>query len=140
MFQSSLLNCAACHAVYGDDGKVGPDLSSVGRGMPVDRIIEDVLWPARQIKEGYVSITIVTKEGRIFQGIKVSESPHEIVLRDAVSKEDQRIPWREVDDFEAAGTLMPSSLTTALNRSDLRDLIAYLSKLDGSKLRPSGNK
>ena len=138
VFQSSVLNCAACHAVYGVGGKVGPDLSSVGRAMPVDRIIEEVLWPERQIKEGYVSILIITKEGRIFQGVKVRESPHEIVLRDAVSKGDQRIPWREVDEYEAAGTLMPSGLTTALSRSDLRDLIAYLSKLDGSKNRPDG--
>jgi hypothetical protein len=46
------------------------------------------------------------------------------------------IPWRTVDRFEAAGTLMPSGLTSGLPRADLRDLVRYLSELDGSLLRP----
>ena len=92
VFQSAHLNCAACHAVYGKGEKVGPDLSSIGRGMPVDRIIEAVVWPAREIKEGYVSITIFTNDGKVFQGIKVSESPAGIVLLDAVTKKEQMIP------------------------------------------------
>lgn len=136
VFQSAYLNCAACHAIYGKGEKVGPDLSSVGRGMPVDRIIEAVVWPAREIKEGYVSITIFTHDGKVFQGIKVSESPDGIVLLDAVTKKEEMIPWRTVDRFEAAGTLMPSGLTSGLPRADLRDLVRYLSELDGSLLRP----
>jgi putative heme-binding domain-containing protein len=137
VFQSAHLNCAACHAIYGKGEKVGPDLSSLGRGMPIDRIIEAVVWPAREIKEGYVSITIFTNDGKVFQGIKVSESPAGIVLLDAVTKKEQMIPWRTVEEFEAAGTLMPSGLTSGLPRADLRDLIRYLSQLDGSKLRPA---
>jgi putative heme-binding domain-containing protein len=136
IFQSAHLNCAACHAIYGKGEKVGPDLSSVGRGMPVDRIIEAVVWPAREIKEGYVSITIYTHDGKVFQGIKVNESPDGIVLLDAVTKKEEMIPWRTVEGFEAAGTLMPSGLTSGLPRADLRDLIRYLSELDGSLLRP----
>jgi len=136
VFQSAHLNCGACHAIYGKGEKVGPDLSSVGRGMPIDRIIEAVVWPAREIKEGYVSITIFTHDGKVFQGIKVSESPDGIVLLDAVTKKEEMIPWRTVEGFEAAGTLMPSGLTSGLPREDLRDLIRYLSELDGSLMRP----
>ncbi len=79
---------------------------------------------------------IATEDGRIYQGIKLGETPDEIVIRNTNSQHDQHIPRREIDEFEAAGTLMPSGLTSALPRTDLRDLIAYLSQLDGSGHRP----
>ncbi|MEZ5301352.1 MAG: hypothetical protein R3F11_11970 [Verrucomicrobiales bacterium] len=38
----------------GADGVLGPDLSAVGAGLPVELIIEAVLGLHRQVKEGYL--------------------------------------------------------------------------------------
>ena len=131
IYRSKILNCASCHKIDGTGGDVGPDLSSVGRALPVARIIEEVLWPNRQIKEGYIAIHVTTSDGKIYQGIKVFENPTELVLRDAISKQDRRIATGMIEERTDAGTLMPSALTSGLRRQDLCDLIRYLKELDG---------
>jgi hypothetical protein len=37
---------------------------AVGCGVPVELLVEAVMWPQRQIKEGYVATTVVMKDGR----------------------------------------------------------------------------
>ena len=49
------LSCTACHAVDGVRGAVtsvkGPNLSAVAAGLPVDLLVESVLW-ARAANQG----------------------------------------------------------------------------------------
>ena len=46
----------------------GAQPPALAAGLPTDLIVESVLWPARQIKEGYETVTITTKDGRIHSG------------------------------------------------------------------------
>ena len=131
VYKSKILNCSNCHKVGGVGGEIGPDLSSVGRVLPVDRVIEELLWPMRQIKEGFMAIHVITTDGKIHQGIKSNENATELVLRDAISHQDRRIAKSVIDEWVEAGSLMPTALTAGLSRTDLRDLIRYLSELDG---------
>ena len=131
VYELKILNCAGCHKVGGEGGDIGPDLSSVGRAMPVDRVIEEVLWPMRQIKEGFRALNVITTDGKVYHGIKVDENATELVIRDAVSHQDRRIAKRLIDERLDAGSLMPTALTAGLSRSDMRDLICYLTRLDG---------
>ena len=128
---SKILNCTGCHQIGGVGGDVGPDLSSVGRALPLDRILEEVLWPDRNIKEGFQAVNVFTFDGKIYQGIKVSEDASVLVLRDAIAHQDRRIATGNIETRSAAGTLMPSALTSGLPRRDLCDLFRYLSELDG---------
>jgi hypothetical protein len=41
-----------------DNTVKGPSLSAVAAGLQVDLLVESVLWPARQIKEGCVATTV----------------------------------------------------------------------------------
>ena len=94
VFVSSLANCTACHQVAGvtdsvDSFSKGPDLSAVGAGLPLELIIESVIWPKRQIKEGYEMTTILTDDGRLLSGYLVSEDSEKVGLRDLASGEVQ---------------------------------------------------
>ena len=71
---SDLANCATCHKIAGEGGVIEPDLSAVGRSLPLDLIIEAVLWPKRQIKEGFLLRKSPT-DGDEFQGYKLKETP-----------------------------------------------------------------
>ena len=62
---SDLANCATCHKIAGEGGVREPDLSAVGRSLPLDLIIEAVLWPKRQIKEGFLLTQITDGRRRI---------------------------------------------------------------------------
>ena len=90
-----------------------------------------VLWPKRQVKEGYLSTTLFNKNGNMVSGYVHTEDEHRVVIRDAVTGELQTVPANLVQMREDAGTLMPPGLTAGLNYSELRDLIRYLSELKG---------
>ena len=45
--------CIACHRIGKLGAVIGPDLTSIGTTLSPERIAEEVLWPGRQVKEGY---------------------------------------------------------------------------------------
>jgi putative heme-binding domain-containing protein len=120
--------CLKCHAIGGSGGQVGPDLSSIGASAPVDYLIESLLQPNKAIKENYHSLLVTTKKGAQHAGIKVRETRDELVLRTAEDKEIA-IPIKDIDEKEQGGSLMPDGLTDTLTRSDLIDLVRFLSEL-----------
>jgi len=56
-----------------DNTVKGPNLSALESGLPVDLLVESVLWSARQIKEGYAVTSVITKDGRVLSGFAHSE-------------------------------------------------------------------
>lgn len=129
VFNAPLSGCTACHKVGGQGGIVGPELDAVGRGVPVELLIEAVIWPNRQIKEGYVATTLTLKDGRHLQGYKVSEAGGELQLRDLLSGQVSRFVSAQIQEKQEAGSLMPEGLIMNMTREQLRDLIAYLAGL-----------
>jgi len=140
VFLSSLASCTACHQVEGLGQPVtgfrkGPDLTAVGAGLPLDGIIEAVVWPKRQIKEGYETATLFTEEGDVVSGYLVGEEGGIVRIRDLATGKILEIPADGITDRLAKTTAMPSGFTNTLTRAELRDLIAFLGTLTGSKVR-----
>lgn len=131
LFQQAELGCVACHQVGGKGGMIGPDLSTVGGGLPVDLLIESVLWPDRQLKEGYFALSVTTKEGRVFTGYRDREENGVLWVRDTATKTSEAVPVGQIASRQNIGTLMPFGLTQKLSREELRDLIAFLAGLKG---------
>ena len=126
VFKSTLTNCTACHSIGKQGGTIGPELDAVGRGVPVELIIEALVWPNRQIKEGYIASSIVTKDGRRLQGYKVSEANGELQLRDFLGGGVTKLAASDIASRQDAGSLMPEGLVALMTREELRDVIAYL--------------
>jgi putative heme-binding domain-containing protein len=133
VFQLPLASCTACHAVDGVRGAVtsvkGPNLSAVAAGLPVDLLVESVLWPARQIKEGYAATTVITKDGRVLSGFTHSEDKTVLRVRDLATGKIAPVQTANIKQRTLNGTVMPPGLTASLTRAELRDLIKYLSTL-----------
>jgi putative heme-binding domain-containing protein len=98
-------------------------------GLPLDIIIESVLWPERQIKEGYQATTVVTKDGRVLSGFAHSEDKAVLRIRDLTSGKIATLQVSEIKQRNKGGSVMPPQLTANLTRAELRDLIKYLSTL-----------
>ncbi len=126
VYQSPLLGCVACHAIGGQGGILGPDLSTVGSGLPLDLIVESVLWPERQLKEGYFSLNVTTKDGKLYNGYREKENADTLWMRDIASQQVVPIPLSQIKERKDVGTLMPAGLTASLSREQLRDLIRFL--------------
>jgi putative heme-binding domain-containing protein len=129
IFLSKLANCTACHKVAGQGGDLGPDLSAVGSALSMPLIVESLLWPNRQVKEGFVAMRVVTADGRIFTGYKLKETADEIQLRDIATREVRRIAKEDIEQTASAGSIMPAGLTAGMTDDEVRDLIRYLSEL-----------
>jgi putative heme-binding domain-containing protein len=129
VFRSQLTNCFACHSIGGAGGRVGPDLAPVGTALPIDLVVESVLWPQRQIKEGYTATMVQTRDGEVVQGYRVSEDKTEYVLREPATGKSIHIPAANIKMKRDVGSLMPDGLSDGLTRKELVDLVRFLSEL-----------
>jgi putative heme-binding domain-containing protein len=94
-------------------------------------IIESVVWPQRQIKEGYEAMTILTDSGEVVLGFLTMDSAKTIGLRDLTTGELRELSVDMIVERGPKRSPMPSGFTNALTREELRDLIAYLDGLEG---------
>jgi len=129
IFRGTITNCFSCHAIGAAGGRVGPDLSAVGTGLPIDMVVESVLWPNRQVKEGFMTTAVITKNDVIYQGFHASEDKQTLILRDPARDELIRIPIADIRARKEIGSVMPEGLTNGLTRAELRDLIRFLADL-----------
>ncbi|MEM7474985.1 MAG: PVC-type heme-binding CxxCH protein [Planctomycetota bacterium] len=122
--------CASCHRVGGSGGKVGPNLTAIGTTLSPERIVEEVLWPNRQIKEGYSVLQALTVDSELRSGYlrrdAASQESGDLLLEDIASKKLIRIPADEVEQTKQLGSPMPEGIVELLTDQQLQDLIAYL--------------
>jgi putative heme-binding domain-containing protein len=129
LFSAQVTACNACHKIGNEGGTLGPDLSAIGRGMTPELIVESVLWPKRQIKEGFFLTSVTLADGSQQQGYIHSESATELVLRDPATGVETRLRKSAIKERADSGTLMPEGLTAALTGEQVRDLLRYLMEL-----------
>ncbi len=118
-------NCAACHTLFGEGGKIGPDLTGADRKNR-DWLLTQIVDPSAVIRQEYLAYIVNTKDGRTLNGLMVEQTPETVTLVDAknvrtVLRRDQ------IDDLKASPiSLMPEKLLEPLDEQQLRDLFAYL--------------
>ena len=140
VFNASLTNCTSCHRI-GNDGeqadgfRVGPDLTSVGAGVPLEIIIESIVWPQRQIKEGYETKTLFLEDGRVMTGYIMARRQLSVTVRELPAGQIREVPRVSIEDHMVKGSAMPSGFINTLTRQELRDLARFLSeqKAGGAK-------
>lgn len=128
LFRRQDMNCFRCHAIGGAGGQTGPDLVSLGASAQVDYIIDSLLNPSKQIKEGYHSLNVLNNQGKVFTGIKVTQTDRDLILRTA-DGEELPIPLDTIEEQANGGSLMPVGLTDPLTRDELVNLVRFLSEL-----------
>ncbi|MFN3485149.1 MAG: HEAT repeat domain-containing protein, partial [Planctomycetota bacterium] len=127
--------CIKCHKVGGQGGEVGPDLSDVGVKYGRDHFIDSILYPSKQILDGYRQTRVLTRSGTVLSGRVAGETAEEIVLLDAEGRR-QAVRKSEIEGRrESELSLMPEGLNAGLSLEDFADLVAFL-----ESLRPSGSK
>src|SRR4029078_11364551 len=80
---TKVLACATCHRMEGVGGSVGPDLTRVWDTMALDKILESIVEPSKELKEGFQTYRLVTADSQVFSGLKIKEDDKEVVIREA---------------------------------------------------------
>ncbi|MSU62281.1 MAG: c-type cytochrome [Pedosphaera sp.] len=123
--------CAVCHRIGTEGALVGPQLDGIGnRGL--DRILEDVLDPNRNVDVAFRAQTISLKDGDTVTGLARREEGELLVLADSTGKEIS-IPKKSIKSRRDSDlSLMPENLGEALSAEDFNHLVAYLIGQKGS--------
>ena len=128
IFRRAELNCLKCHAIGGAGGKVGPDLVSIGSSAQVDYLVDSILDPNKNVKEGYQSVVVTTDQGKVLTGIKLRQTDTDLLLRDVEDREFG-VPLKSIDELSNGSSLMPVGLVDKLTKSELIDLVRFMSEL-----------
>lgn len=128
-FHSAGPRCAMCHQVDGRGGRIGPELSTIGRALNRDRLIESVLTPSKEIAPMFVTWSITTSDGKVRVGVIVDEGPNStITVADAQGKLEV-LKRQDVEERRALPTsLMPDKLHEQMTPREFLDVIAYLTE------------
>ena len=97
--------------------------------MTPNSLLESILNPNADIKQGYETVIITKKDGGILSGLLHRKTSDATLLRLANS-EVISIPNTEIAETDvSAVSLMPAGLTAGLHKDELRDLLNYLINL-----------
>ncbi|YCM44630.1 PVC-type heme-binding CxxCH protein [Verrucomicrobiaceae bacterium 227] len=120
--------CASCHILYGEGGSIGPDLTGSGRA-DLDYLLHNIADPSALVAADYQLSTLTMTDGRVLSGMIRSRNDSIIVLQTLA--ETLNLQISDVAKSETSPvSIMPAGLLGAFDKSQTRDLIAYLMSKD----------
>src|SRR5262249_13502816 len=126
VFNDQKVACASCHSIGYLGGKLGPDLTHVGKIRDERDLLESILFPSVSFVRSYEPVEVVTKRGRVFNGLVKRDTADEIVLATSAT-EEVRVARGDVDEVRPGKvSIMPAGLDKQLTSQELADLVAFL--------------
>jgi putative heme-binding domain-containing protein len=117
--------CIKCHQVGGKGKTVGPQLDgAASRGL--ERLIEDVLDPNRNVESAFRSQMIKLKDGGTITGVVVKEQGPVLVIVDELGQEVQVSKQQIEARRESQLSPMPSDFSEQIPPDDFNHLLAFL--------------
>lgn len=128
-FETASISCKNCHRIQKEGKEVGPELTTIGKRLTREQLLESLLEPSKRIDPKYVTYLAETTDGRLHTGILLSRDEQEVVLKDAldhsilipVADIEQLVPQRQ--------SLMPDLLLRDMTAQQVADLLEYLGSL-----------
>ena len=117
-------SCGRCHALHGEGGNVGPNLTGSDRHN-LDYILGNVIDPSATVPAAWRVSTVLLADGRVLTGVvrRPTDAVVEVQTPDALVT----LPADDIVDEERGdASLMPEGLFQTLTEDQVRDLVAYL--------------
>jgi putative heme-binding domain-containing protein len=124
VFFSEQAACFKCHAVGGEGGAIGPDLSNLPQ-RDYASVLRDIAEPSYAINPDYIAHVINLKDGRALTGAVRTEGDR-LHVGDAQGKVTT-IRRDQVESMQTSPvSIMPEGLPKQLGPEKMRDLLTFL--------------
>jgi cytochrome c oxidase cbb3-type subunit 3 len=121
--------CGSCHLVRGRGGRLGPELTGIGRRRSLEYLRDAILAPSKEIVPGWGTIVVVKNDGTKMTGVERGFDNFSAQLMDAAGNY-YSFSRSEVASIQRdARSLMPEDYGRLLTPAEIDDLLAYLVSL-----------
>ncbi len=118
--------CAACHTLFGEGGKLGPDLTGSGR-KEADYLLLNVIDPNAVVPRDYQMTAVTLQDGQVLTGTVPREDDRTLALQTLTELRTlERSTCRKIERLPVSW--MPEGLFQQLPEQEFHDLMAYLMK------------
>jgi putative heme-binding domain-containing protein len=126
VFNSPKTACTLCHVIGYGGGRLGPDLTNIGRIRQERELLEAILYPSASLVRGYEPVVVTTKNGETHSGITRKDASDEVILATGPESE-QRIARADITDVQPGPiSPMPPGMEAVLTPRELADLVVFL--------------
>jgi putative heme-binding domain-containing protein len=144
VFGSDQIACISCHCVSVEadqtlGGSVGPELAPLLPKRNPEQIVRSIYLPQEEIEEPFRLWQVLTVDGAIHSGYRVSQSKASLELLEISSGKPISIASEDIDAMSSSGSPMPDGLMARLSEQQQLDLIAFLLQMRASG-RPTENQ
>jgi len=110
--------------MYGEGGKIGPDLTGAGRDN-LDYLLENIADPSAVVSADFRMTILHLKDGRVLNGMVRNKTERTLAVQ--TMTEQLTLERSDITRMEELPvSLMPEGLLEALSPTQRRNLIAYL--------------
>lgn len=117
-------SCAKCHVLFGEGGKIGPDLTGSQRHN-LEYLLENILDPSATLLPAFRMTTLVLADGRVINGVILTKTDQTWEVQTPTEK----LTIRKADIEEtkdSTQSLMPEGQLDLLSPEEVRNLIGYV--------------
>ncbi len=126
VFSNKKAACSSCHQIGYVGGRLGPELSSIGRTRSRRDLIEAIVYPSLRIAQGYSPTRIRTADDEVYNGLLSRQTETYVELLCGVDR-TCRIEKSDIEEqSESKVSVMPSGLDQQIALEDFADLLAFL--------------
>jgi len=124
--------CATCHRINGIGGRLGPDLSEIGKTRSREYLRQSITEPSADVRPRYWVVSLTDSGGQKYEGFLMNEDTYSVQFMD-MSEKLHSMSKAETRAYKVEKVSRMPSYKGKLSETELDQLVAYL-----SSLRPSG--
>jgi putative heme-binding domain-containing protein len=116
--------CSQCHVLFGEGGKVGPELTGAQRG-DLGYLLENLVDPNATLGDDYRMIIFALADGRVINGLVAEQTGRTVTIQTPTDR--LVVPRDEIEEQRRSDlSLMPEGLLDPLEEREVADLVRYL--------------
>ncbi|RLS26693.1 MAG: hypothetical protein DWH73_00265 [Planctomycetota bacterium] len=117
-------SCGQCHSLYGEGGRIGPDITGAQR-QNLDYLLDNIVEPSAVVSPDFRLTNLQMKDGRVLSGLVRPRDKQSLTL--ITTNQTFILLKNEIEDQKVTEqSIMPEGQLEAMNAKDRQELLRYL--------------